>query len=126
MIIAGPIVSNACIGLPSGPGLLFSSTAPNVCLQNSTSADISRQNSLGITTDEFSGILFFRVLAINPPNDWFIHTEIIHSEVGENRDSVNRRISSGNYQARCFTDDFVGFTEGCIVTKAEAVIRLAQ
>src|SRR5262249_19135831 len=72
-------------------------------------------------------ILFLRVLAINPPNDWVQYTtEIVHSEVGENRDSVNRPISSGNCRQHCFTDDFVRFTEDCIVTRAEAAIPFAE
>ena len=58
MIMAGPIVINACAALPSGPGRRLISTALNVRVQNSISAAGSRQTSLGMTTDELSGMPF--------------------------------------------------------------------
>src|SRR5437588_9061292 len=58
MIMAGPIVINACAAFPSGPALRFSSTAPKAFLQKSISAATSRQNSLGMTTELLSGIPF--------------------------------------------------------------------
>src|SRR5262245_32007778 len=56
MIMAGPIVIKACANLPSGPGLRLSSTASNVLAQKSIALAGSRHTSLGMTTDEFSGM----------------------------------------------------------------------
>ena len=55
MIIAGPMVINACATVPSGPGLRFSSTAPRTRVQKATAAAGSRHTNLGMTTDESSG-----------------------------------------------------------------------
>jgi hypothetical protein len=58
MIMAGPILINACAAEPSGPGRRFSSTASNVLTQKSISEATSAQTNLGMTTDESMGILF--------------------------------------------------------------------
>src|SRR5258708_18754092 len=58
MTIAGPIVTNACATVPSGPGRRTNSTAPNVVLQKSIAAEASRHTNIGITTGTPSGIGF--------------------------------------------------------------------
>src|SRR5258705_13153639 len=54
--IAPLIVIKACATAPSGPGRRPSSTAPNVALQKSISAETSRQTSIGMTTGTPTGI----------------------------------------------------------------------
>ncbi|HEU0005417.1 MAG TPA: hypothetical protein VFS12_05440, partial [Terriglobia bacterium] len=56
MIIAGPIISNACATVPSDPSWRTHSSSPNVCVMKSTAAPGSRHTNLGVTTDAPSGI----------------------------------------------------------------------
>src|SRR5436190_19520656 len=65
MIMAGPIVRRPCTTFPSGPGRRPNSTAPKAVLQKSISTATSRHTSIGIITDELSGIGFTLLIMVS-------------------------------------------------------------
>src|SRR5690348_11564343 len=73
MTIAGPIVTNACATVPSGPCRRTTSTAPNVVLQKSISAEASRQTNIGITTGTPAGIGSTLLIIGYPHSSFLVH-----------------------------------------------------